>query len=178
MVRPSWDRNLVSTGVGLCILRTSTSQNCKRHLSQIGFLPSVQVGWQDTTEWCPLVDKASREPGSLPFGVTEMAWRPFGVTEMDWIHLMYCGLSICPERQKPIIQCCWQGSYENSAWKTGFSGCEHLCVSACVCERERDRETQGEHTQALRGRQDIDFIRFISFSEECGWGKLASTAIS
>ena len=72
---------------------------------------------------------------------------------------MYCGLSICPERQKPIIQCCWQGSYENSAWETGFSGCEHLCVSACVCERERERETQGEHTQALRGRQDIDFIR-------------------
>ena len=28
-----------------------------------------------------------------------------------------------------------------------------------MCEKERDRETQGKHTQALRGRQDIVFIR-------------------
>ena len=68
---------------------------------------------------------------------------------------MYFGFCICPERQKSIIQCCWQGSYEITAWEIPFWG--YVCVCVSVYERESKRERRT--TQVLCGREAIGFIR-------------------
>ena len=66
--------------------------------------------------------------------------------------VMYFGFCICPERQRSIIQCFWQGSYEITAWEIHFWGYVYVCVS--VYEREREANYSG-----TRGREAVGFIR-------------------
>ena len=62
---------------------------------------------------------------------------------------MHHGFCICPGRRKPIIQGRWLGSYENSAWKTGFGGCGCMCM--CMSEREQAREGKYSGTLVEEG---------------------------
>ena len=68
-----------------------------------------------------------------------------------------------PRKTEANMQCHWLGSNENSAWISGFWGCAHLCVSACVCERETETQTEKHRESILRhfvwvGGQAIVFI--------------------
>ena len=69
---------------------------------------------------------------------------------------MYYGFRICPGRQKSILQCFWQGSYETTTWEIHFWG--YACVCATVYERETVRD-RGELPRYFGGRQAIGFIR-------------------
>ena len=62
--------------------------------------------------------------------------------------VIYFGFCIWPEVQKSIIQCCWQGSYEITAWEIPFW--EYLCVCVSVYEKERMRE-RGELPRYFAG---------------------------
>ena len=66
MVRPSWDGNLGSIYVGLWILKLLP---LKKHLlsESTALMTSVRVGQpsREGTQWCPLVEKMSKEQESI-----------------------------------------------------------------------------------------------------------------